>query len=58
MFSRRSLFTALALSISSLGVATTALAAAPARPKKKSVKHAPIKHAKARARPAKPVSQG
>ena len=59
MFSRRSLFTALALSVSSVAVATTAFAATTAKPKKKIAKTAPhIKHAKAKARPTKPVTQG
>ena len=61
MFSRRSLFTALGLSVSSLAVATTGLAATTAKPKKRIAKAATNgkQHAKAKARPAaKPVTQG
>ena len=61
MFSRRSLFTALGLSVSSLAGATTAFAATTAKPKKKVAK-APThgkQHAKAKPRTAAtPVTQG
>jgi len=60
MFTRRSLFTALALGVSSLGAATTALAATRAKPKKKIAKAGTHgkRHAKAKTHTTKPVTQG
>lgn len=59
MFSRRSLFTALAAGVSSLAVVPAALAATGTKPKKKIAK-APAhgkQHAKTKPRAAKPVTQ-